>query len=211
MAQSNRFRRGPTADGQVLRQAEVADVGQNSGPASGTATVTVACKVPNGLHMQLYDSVREDVMDLGGNKIPSFRSSPRPGAPAFILRGPAVDVDRMRRGIVSRHQIVQGARSGTGFGLTPGVPRAFWEEWSRAPKYGPDGRLEVGAGPGYDFVRTGQVFAMPNDREAAAMAREMADEPSGLEPLDPDNPGPRMGMMRGELRQADRDTLESPE
>ena len=172
----------------VRRQAETAVVGDDAGPATGTDTVTVACKVPNGLHMVLYDTVREEVLDLGGNKVPSLRSYPRPGVATRVLRGCAVDIDKMRKGIVSSHRIVQGDLSGTGFGLTSGVPRTDWEEWSQTV--------------GKDFVASGMVFAMPDDRRAEAKARELRNERSGLEPLDPNKAGLRMGMGNA-VRQAE--------
>jgi hypothetical protein len=186
---------------QVLRrQSTPARVG-GSPPATGTDTVSVMCKLPMGVRMVLYDIVVEKLRDLGGNEHDSFRSFPRTGAPTFILHGCSVDIERMRRGEMPGHAIIQGSLPGTGFGLTSGIPRDFWEEWSRAPGYDADGKLVTHPGPGYDLVKSGQVFASDDDRRATAEAREKRDVRSGLEPLDPSDPGPRAGLPSGSIKQ----------
>ena len=69
-------------------------------------TVTVACKLPNGLHLDLRDANGE--------------------VRRVTLRGSG-DARRMESGgqFVSSH----GNRVSEGFGLTPGVSKEFWEAW----------------------------------------------------------------------------------
>lgn len=173
--------------GIVRRQADAVRVGADSPPATGTDTVTVACKVPNGLHMILYDTEEEYLSDLAGNRVKSFRSFPRPDVAPYILNGCSVDIEKMRKGVLDdRHQgIVQGDLPGTGFGLTPGIPREYWEEWSTTV--------------GKSFIKSGMVFAAKNDREARAEAHDKRNLRSGLEPLDPSEPGPRAGLVKGTI------------
>jgi hypothetical protein len=185
----------------LRRQTTPARVGGNP-PATGTDTVTVGCKLPNGVHMVLYDVIVEKLRDLGGNEQESFRSYPRIGAPTYIINGCAVDLEKMRQGQLPGHAIVQGDLPGTGFGLTSGIPRDFWEEWSKAPSFDGDGKMVDHPGPGYDLVKTGQVFAGADDRRAADEAKEKRNIRSGLEPLDPNDPGPRAGLPKGSIRQA---------
>jgi hypothetical protein len=195
---------------QVLRrQSSPARVG-GSPPAAGTDTVTVACKLPMGVHMVLYDVIVEKLRDLGGNEQESFRSYPRTGAPTFILNGCSVDIEKMRKGELPDYTIVQGSLPGTGFGLTSGIPRDFWEEWTRAPEFA-DGKVVTHPGPGYDLVKTGQVFAAANDQRAAAEAKEKRDVRSGLEPLNPADPGPRAGLPTGSIRQSTKGAAQTPD
>jgi len=103
-------------------------------------TVTVACKLPNGLFLELEG--RERVV-LKGTAVPH----------GF----PPVDVG--------------------GYALTPNVDADFFVEWMAEYK-------------NYAPVREGLIYAYAKPQDATARAMEMRDLKSGLEPLDPDKPGP---------------------
>ena len=105
-------------------------------------TVTVACKLPNGLHLDL------------------------PGRDRVTVRGFAV-----AWGEASPLSIVGG------FGLTPGVDADFFEEW-------------MITNADFEPVKKGLIFASAKASDATAQAKEFAGLKSGLEPLDPDKPGP---------------------
>lgn len=70
------------------------------------------------------------------------------------------------------------ARVVGGYGLTD-VSRDFWETWYK-------GHRNLG------FVRDGFVFVHGDEASAAAHAREQAGKRTGLEPLDPTRPDPRV-------------------
>ncbi len=144
-----------------------------SAPATGTDTVTVACKVPNGLIFPLCD-MREDyepVMGGGQKKI----MKAWPTGVRVVLRGPAFDLQAMRRG-----QTMENPLAG-GFALTPGIPREQWEKIKRDYADHP-------------ALVNGLVFATKSDTDAIAEARTRHDVETGLEGIDPDNPAKRTGI-----------------
>lgn len=108
----------------------------NQQPATGTATVTVGCKLPNGLHL-----------DLGDKRV--------------TLNG------------------ANSARIVGGYGITEGVDAAFFEAWKKTYADSP-------------AVKNGLVFAHGKTGDVEAQAREQAEIRTGLEPLDPEKPGPNL-------------------
>lgn len=65
-----------------------------------------------------------------------------------------------------------------GYGMTRGVDAAFFEAWKAANTALP-------------AATNGTIFAMNKDDSAQAQAREISsDVKTGLEGIDPDNPGP---------------------
>lgn len=114
---------------------------QSANQSNGTDTVTVGCKLPHGLILDLTE----------------------PGEPArrFTVKG------------------TNSARIIGGFGITPGVPRDFWNQW-----------LERNAQLG--FVKQKLIFAMGKQSDAEAKAEELAALASGFERMmDPLRPKPR--------------------
>lgn len=117
------------------------------------STVTVACKIPNGLQL-----------DLEGHK-------------SVILKGPSV--------AWGAPPIAIG-----GYALTPNVDADFMAAWLTVYKDS-------------DMVKKMFVFAYPKHADASSAALEFQDEKTGLEPLDPDKPGPGLerepGLSRGRV------------
>ena len=130
-------------------------------------TVYVGCKLPNGIILQLCaeEEYREPVM--GGGTIVSKRYRRLPET--YTLNGCSIDLARVAAGEVP-HLIVGGA------GITPGIPRDFWEKWLEANKHS-------------HLVRNKIVFAQRDEMSARSRAVELKDVRSGLEPIDPENPG----------------------
>ncbi len=123
-------------------------------------TVTVACKVPNGIHM--------DVVGKDGIK----KRATVKGFARFI----GVD------------EIDPVVRVG-GFGLTPNVDKAHAEAWFAQNK-------------DLDVVKKGLIFISSSDASAKSQAKEMKDERSGFEPLNPSdvdgkNTDPRLTPITG--------------
>lgn len=103
-------------------------------------TVTVACKIPNGLHLDLK------------------------GRERVTVRGPAFKWGEPNPAI-------------GGYALTHDVDADYWAAWLAAYKDAP-------------FVKNRHIFAYPKIADATAAAVELQDEKCGLEPIDPDKPGP---------------------
>lgn len=126
--------------------------------ASGSSkTVTVACKLPHGLRMQLYTMVPFTEPVIGGGTRESKRAEPV--GDVVVLKG-----NRAPFGVVPEHQIIGG------FGLTPGVDREFFENWLKQYADHP-------------AVKGGLVFAADGQHAAMDKAKERGHLKSGLEPL----------------------------
>lgn len=148
-------------------------------PATGTDTVVVGSKLPNGLIMHVDKMVEREVFSQGSRWIE--KTAIQDGE-TYTLHGNAINMGAMAAGQPPEHVIIGG------FALTPGIPRDFWERWA--------------ATTGADFVKRGIVFAASNEARARSQASERRDLKSGLEPIDPSNPGPRAGLRKGAVETA---------
>jgi hypothetical protein len=138
-------------------------------------TVTVACKLPNGLILQLHAKHSEMVPIFGGGY--KEETIWRRTEEIFVLNGCAVAVDQLLQGNMPDHYTYSG------YALTPGVPKKFWEEWLEQNKT-------------TDLIRNKIVFAAGSEREVRAEASEYKDVRSGLEPIDPTNPSAKSAELR---------------
>jgi len=136
----------------------MAEVQQNV-PKSAN-TVTVGCKMPGGLLLQLTKGYEENepVMGGGSRKVTVYR---RDGE-KVKLNGCAVPVGAPQ----PRHMIIGG------YGLTPNVKADFINEWMRQNA---DSKL----------VKNNLVFIAASRDAAESKAEEQAAVKSGMEPLDP--------------------------
>lgn len=131
---------------------------------TGGETLTVACKHPGGLVLQLFDWAEATEIGPAGPR--TVRVARKTGAP-IIVKGPAksfFDADH-RRGIDFD---LEG-----GYALTPGVPAEFWRLWLEQYRTS-------------DLVRNKVVFAA-DPTSAKSWAREHEKLRSGFEPIDPAN------------------------
>lgn len=124
------------AGGRAERAGANANAGKNE--SNSTETVTVGCKLPHGL-----------ILDLTV-----------PGQPPRRVR------------IRGRN----AARIIGGYGITPGVPKAFWDEW----------RKKNAALP---FVKNELIFAEADAASARDHAKDNEKLTTGLEAIDPNKPG----------------------
>ena len=129
-------------------------------PVSRTGeTVTVACKLPLGIMMQVFEM--EDAEEIvGAGAVRKFKRA-RAVGPAIKLNGSA-----KYRG--SDHETLHDIRHGAG--LTFGVPKDAFDRWVEANKDN-------------EFISKGLVFAHRSD--AQSMAAERVSVKTGLEPVDP--------------------------
>jgi len=142
-------------------QAATEESPRSSAPATGTDTITVACKLPSGLWLRVF---RQSEVDVPISGMPGqFRKETQSrlvGAP-FRIAGAAQPVGAAPRALVVG-----------GYALTTGVPRALWEEWLEQNR---DSAI----------VRNSIVYAMDTREEAHDRAVEQEEVRSGLEPIDP--------------------------
>lgn len=137
-------------------------------------TLTVGCKLPNGLKLQLYRTEEWQEPVMGGGHRKAIRAVPE--SDAVSLNGCARYV-----GKDAPHPIQNGA------GLTFGVDADLFAEWMRRNK-------------DTEIVRNGFVFAQTKAADAAAQAKDHASLRTGLEPLDPEN---LPAEFRGKVKTAD--------
>ena len=128
---------------------------------TSAATVTVACKMPNGLRLRVYRMVEQYEQAPGG---PRRADVARQVGDEVVVRGCAVPFGEM-----PEYAIIGG------YALTPGVPRDFFEEWLRQNRDNP-------------IVVRNLIFAHELRDHVEGRAREQANLRTGLEPVDPANP-----------------------
>ena len=143
-----------------------------SEPATGTATVTVACKVPNGLILKIYEMEENYEQVFGGGTKRADRAYQI--GEQVIVKGSSRDIAK----ILSCEDDLM--RAG-GYVLTPGVPRDFWERWLEQNKNS-------------HIVKNKLIMAAGSDSDAMSMARDHSSVESGFEPIDPKNPSKKTGM-----------------
>lgn len=127
-------------------------------------TLTVGCKIPSGLVLQVYEMADHDEPVMGGG-VKVIKRAKQIG-PSVKLNGCA-----RRLGYDTPHDIRGGV------GLTYGVDADFFAKWLEQNKDEP-------------YVTKGQVFAQPtekNPREIGAQIKDHRSLKSGMEPLDPNN------------------------
>lgn len=152
-----------------MSEADIMEPAVPPPPASTAAqTVTVGCKLPNGLELHLDEMVEYKIPMPGGGYVIEKRSRRLPET--FTLNGRAIDLARIAATGSVPHLIVGG------YGITSGVPRDFWDRWLVANERS-------------DIVREKIVFAMPDEGRAQGFALEHAAVRTGMEPIDPDAPG----------------------
>jgi hypothetical protein len=130
-------------------------------PATGTATVVVGCKLPNGILLRQFRMVKRRRVVAGQTF--DEEMSEEVGH-RHVVRGPA-----MGFGIIPNIKIVAG------FALTEGVPRDLCEVFFKQNEDA-------------EFIRNQLLFWEPNVDRAADRARELQKLKTGFEPADPNNP-----------------------
>ena len=134
------------------------------------AKVLVACKMPNGLRLRLFDMISKDYPMFGGG-LKTVTEAVFNGE-EVVLNGNVAPW-----GSMPRYQVLGGAdNANPGYAVTA-VEESFWDRWLEQNKDS-------------DLVKGGIVFAADRMRELHAQAVDQQDAgiKSGLEPLDPENP-----------------------
>lgn len=124
-------------------------------------TVTVACRMPNGLRLRIWDfhEVEDQVIGGGVRMRRKAHISTKPGrANEVVVKGSSVPIGAMDNRIIG------------GYGITSGVDADFWNEW-----------LKQNAES--DLVKNHIVFASEKPEILERKATEHKNTLSGLEPL----------------------------
>lgn len=124
-------------------------------------TVTVACKLPHGLVLRLFDMVEGNEAVAGGGFKVIKRAQPRPEV--VVLNG-----------YLTQHKgnPVPVASPMSSYALTHGVDKDFFDRW-------------LSENQELDAVKNGLILAHGSD--TAGVARERKDTVCGMEPIDPSN------------------------
>ena len=130
-------------------------------------TVTVACKIPNGLRLQLQhpQKRRMPTGHGGGSDVYEEITHNVFGGPSYNVFGPSIPA---MGGVPDGYQMPPDIKGGYAF--TPGIPSDFWEQWLEQNKQAP-------------YVENNMIFACPETASAKAQANEKTEVKSGLEPL----------------------------
>lgn len=118
--------------------------------------VTVACKLPHGLRLRLFKMV-DGHENVSGNNVRTIKRAEQVGGDV-VIKGVAVEFGKDR------------ALTG-GYALTPGVDKAFFDEW-----------LKQNAE--HDAVKNHMIFAAGTRDAVEGEAEDHAKDKSGQEPLD---------------------------
>lgn len=150
-------------------------------------TVTVACKMPNGLRLRLFEMEEVPEPMFGGGVRMTKRARQIEGAD-IVLNGAAVNLEEVGKGNLPSFVIAGG------YALTPGVPRDQWEAWLEQNKHSA-------------LVRNNIVFCYKSEEGARKQALEQAEVRSGLEPIDPERPPSDVRRVRRGTHGNDADNL----
>jgi hypothetical protein len=126
-------------------------------PVSGTDTVTIACKLPAGVVLRLFQWIEGTEPVQGGGTRPVKIADE---IDRFVLKGCAV-----------QNPNFMPTPGAGGYALTHGCQRAFWDAW-------------VAANGDSPLLRNNLVFAASSDARATDQAKEQREVKSGLEPID---------------------------
>ena len=168
----------------------VADAhGEIEKPQSAGAKVTVGCKlgVPY-FDLQLSRIVEVEEQGLGSTRI--VKQGKRIGG-VVRLRGTAYPRGTVPEGFPSPPLIVGGAA------MNPGIDKEFWDEWVHQNRLNP-------------LVVNRMVFAHENESHVIGMAREEADNLSGLEPINPKSDPRNLKSTRADLSDIEPDDRRKP-
>jgi hypothetical protein len=139
------------------------------------ATVTVGCKMPNGLILRIFDMVKENQPIMGGG----FRevSVAKAVGPTYTVRGYSAPEGRSPKATVIG-----------GYALTAGIDADFWERWLAENKDA-------------DYVTNRLIFAHEKVTDTKAEARDNKDTWDGRHRMVPDTDPriPRKRNRKGKL------------
>jgi hypothetical protein len=139
-----------------------------STPVSGTDTVVIGCKIPQGIVIRAFQKVEKSEATPTGLR--AYSQIEGVLGTEFRCEGPA-QINHQPKNIVD----FMGRNFPGNYALTPGCPRDVWKNWLKWNK-------------GTPLVEEGLIFALGDAADAATEAKSRASIRSGLEPVDPEHP-----------------------
>jgi hypothetical protein len=144
-------------------------------PVTTGETVTVACKLPHGIVLRVFDWEEFDEPMRDGSLKRSRRAIPIE-AMEFTVRG--TWTASAGQAYAKNNAAVQDLLPG-GYALTHGVPKQTWDLWYQ------QNRNEA-------LVKNKIVFAYSSHQTVTEEAQKLRAVKSGMEPLDPQKPAERL-------------------
>ncbi len=137
---------------------------KKANPVTGGATVNAASKMPFDFTLRIYDFIERHEPVMGGGTRKYSIAERRRGAPEFIVRGNAY-----------AQNVGPLCDIKSGFAITRGIPKDFWDEW-------------LSQNQEADYVINGMIFAQETYASVVDEALDKESLKSGLERLDPAKP-----------------------
>jgi hypothetical protein len=140
--------------------------------ATGTDTVTVACNLPTGLLLQIYNIEIAERTLPNGNVITENHATLNLDHGQWYVHGP-VNFNSLAasgREVNADFRVIRGDVPDGGYALTPGIPRDFWEQWERDNARSP-------------LITGKHVFAASSESRAVGQAKEYREFKSGFQGL----------------------------
>lgn len=147
---------------------------RHSRPTTTGETVTVACKLPSGLILRMFEEYQyQEPSQTGMRDVRAFRPLPNK---TWTIRG--TYVASAGQAYMPGNSAVAELLPG-GYALTYGVPKEIWDNWLH---YNRDTAM----------VQRKVIWAMPSMHSATEEAKTLRQVKSGLEPVDRANPAARL-------------------
>lgn len=140
--------------------------------ATGTDTVTVACNIPMGMILQIYNIETQETILPNGRAITENNATLNLDHGQWYVHGP-VNFNALAasgRDVNADFRIIKGDVPDGGYALTPGIPRDFWEKWEKDNERSP-------------LITGKHIFAASSETRAVGMSREYREFKSGLQGL----------------------------
>lgn len=168
MAKPSKKTPTPMPDNKAIEAAEAAPKNHSGG------TVTVACKVPGGLRLRVFEMVDslETIPGIGQRTA----KMAQPVGGQVVINGPAHPINR-----------APGKEIAGGYALTMGVPADFFRAWMQQNK---DSAM----------VRNRLIFAHENADYARSKAREQEEIRTGIEGINQDGDARLRGVTLADER-----------
>jgi hypothetical protein len=143
------------------------------------STVIVACKLPHGLILRTFARRSKEELVMGGGSR-TIEECVDTGE-RFVINGTAAEQGRMP--VVRNGAGLPGDQfahvTDTGYALTYNVPKSIWDSWLE------DNKNSL-------MVKNGLIFAAVGLSSVKSMGKEFEKQRTGLEAIDPNNPGGRV-------------------
>ncbi len=137
-------------------------------------TVSVACKLPNGLALRVFKMIPHSEPVMGGGTRETEIAVPL--GETVVLKGYAAPFG-----------MAPDAPVAGGYAITAGVDADFWATW-------------IGQNAEHPAVKNGLIFAAERVDSVQKQAKEQTEIKCGLEALDPEKP--MRGVARADARAA---------